>query len=280
MANTERSKVPTALHRSVSFISAAVILAALTGCGSLRSDRNWGEHAFRPATLERIPAAAKNALLDPVTWVPLIGAGVIAAGGWDHSISDWASRETPLYGSKNGAENFSDAGRDILIGEAFGTMLLTPSGSSAGEWAWNKTKGAGVEAGAFLFTDFTTREFKEAIGRKRPDKRDAESMPSGHASSAFSGMALANRNLDYIDMNPYGRTGLKAANVALATTVSWARVEGQKHFPTDVLVGAAVGNFLTRFIYDAFLGLDADDRFSLYLEPASDGGKAFLSWSF
>ena len=105
-------------------------------------------------------------------------------------------------------------------------------------------------------------------------------MPSGHTSSAFAGMALANQNLNYIEMPRYARTGLKAANVALATSVAWARVEGEKHFPTDVLVGAALGNFTTRFIYDAFMGTKPDDRFSIYVEPSLSGGKVFLSWSF
>jgi membrane-associated phospholipid phosphatase len=105
-------------------------------------------------------------------------------------------------------------------------------------------------------------------------------MPSGHSSGAFSGMALANRNLDYIEMNRYARTGVKAANVALATSVAWARVEGEKHFPTDVLVGAALGNFTTRFLYEAFIGTKPDDRFSFYLEPSPSGGKLFLSWDF
>jgi membrane-associated phospholipid phosphatase len=62
--------------------------------------------------------------------------------------------------------------------------------------------------------------------------------------------------------------------------VAWARVEGEKHYPTDVLVGAALGNFLTRFVHDAFLNLEPDDEFSFYLEPARDGGKVFLSWDF
>jgi hypothetical protein len=62
--------------------------------------------------------------------------------------------------------------------------------------------------------------------------------------------------------------------------VAWARVEGEKHYPTDVLVGAALGNFITRFVHDAFMNLDEHERFSFYLEPARDGGKLFLTWEF
>jgi hypothetical protein len=35
---------------------------------------------------------------------------------------------------------------------------------------------------------------------------------------------------------------------------SWARLEGNYHYPSDVLLGAALGNFIGRFLNDAFIG--------------------------
>ena len=266
------------LHRIFLPAATTLLLIVTTGCGTLNSGRRWGENAG--FEWKRIPVAAKNAALDPVTWVPLVGAGVIAAGDWDHNISDWAVEQTPVFGSRDTARDFSDIGRNILLGEGFGTAFLTASGDESGEWLLNKGKGLLVEGAGYGLTHGVTVGLKEVTGRDRPDHSGDDSMPSGHASNAFSGMALANRNLDYIEMNRYARTGLKFANVGLATSVAWARVEGQKHFPTDVLVGAALGNFLTRFVHDAFLGLDKDDRFSFYVEPARDGGKVLFSWDF
>lgn len=263
----------------LSFLTAVVLCGLGSGCGTMPSGRAWGENAIYPVEWKRIPQAARNAALDPVTWLPLVGAGVIAAGNWDHNVSDWATEHTPIFGSRSAAEDYSDVARDVLLVEGFATVLLTPSGSDAGDWFWNKARGAAVGAGGVALTDFATGELKDAIGRERPNGNGG-SMPSGHSSAAFAGMALANRNLDYIKMNRYARTGLKVANVALATSVGWARVEGEKHFPTDVLVGAALGNFTTRFIYDAFLGTKPEDRFSFYVEPSLSGGKVFLSWSF
>jgi hypothetical protein len=265
---------------SIKLIAAAVVLLGLTGCGHLPGGRGWGEQALYPVDWKRIPRAAKNAALDPLTYVPLIGAGVIAVGDFDHRISDWAVDETPLFGSTDTAKDYSDIGRSVLVAEGFGTALLTPSGEDGSEWAWAKAKGLVVEGAAFGLMGGATDGLKSAIGRVRPDRKGDDSMPSGHASSAFSGMALANRNLDYIDMNRHARVGVKAANIALATSVAWARVEGEKHYPTDVLVGAALGNFLTRFVYDSFMNLEPDEQFSFYLEPSRDGGKVFLSWDF
>jgi hypothetical protein len=271
------------LHRFriiFTFLTTAALAVVCTGCGTTRSGRAWGENAIQSFEWKRVPQAAKNAALDPITWLPLVGAGVIAGGGWDHNISNWATEHTPVFGSKDAAEDYSDVARDVLLVEGFGTALLTPSGNDSDRWVLAKGKGLFVEGVAFGATYGNTIGLKSVSGRDRPDGVADDAMPSGHAAEAFSGMALANRNLDYIDMNPYARTGLKAANVALATSVAWARVEGEKHFPTDVMVGAALGNFTTRFIYDAFIGTAPDDSFSFYVEPGLSGGKMFLSWKF
>jgi len=257
-----------------------IMAVSLTGCGTLPSGRGWGERALYPVEWKRLPIAAKNAALDPITWVPLVGAGVIAVGDYDHKISDWAVERTPLFGSTDSAKDYSDIGRTIMLVDGFGTALLTPSGDEPKEWMLNKGKGLLVGAAAFGVTGLSTEGLKSAIGRERPDRKGDDSMPSGHSSTAFFGAALANRNLDYIDIPPYARVSWKAANVAMATSVAWARVEGEKHFPTDVLVGAALGNFTTRFIYDAFIGTEPEDRFTFYLEPSPSGAKLFLSWDF
>ncbi|MFN2509434.1 MAG: phosphatase PAP2 family protein [Chthoniobacterales bacterium] len=243
-----------------------------TACGTLPSGRGWGENAFRPVARTTIAEAAKNAALDPITWVPLVGASVIGAGGWDDGISDWARRETPLFGSVDAAQEYSDIARLVLQGEAIATGLLTPSGDDAGEWVCAKGKGLLLEGVAAGATTGITWGLKETIGRERPDRSDNASMPSGHASSAFAAMALSNRNLDYLRMGRYERAGVQATNVVLASSVAWARVEGEKHFPTDILVGAALGNFTTRFLYEAFIGTRPDDKFTFYVEPSPSGG--------
>ena len=76
------------------------------------------------------------------------------------------------------------------------------------------------------------------------------------------------------------RSALKGTNLALASATAWARVEGKKHFPSDVLAGAALGHFLTVVIHDTFIGLGDDHKFSLYLGPTQNGGQVMLSWEF
>jgi membrane-associated phospholipid phosphatase len=81
---------------------------------------------------------------------------------------------------------------------------------------------------------------KQVVGRRRPELPDlpaltgtptALSFPSAHASTAFAGTVV------------YSRLGLPAAPLyALATGLALSRLYLGVHYPSDVLVGAALGS--------------------------------------
>jgi hypothetical protein len=60
------------------------------------------------------------------------------------------------------------------------------------------------------------------------------------------------RNLEAISLPNEARLPIQVGNIVVSTFTAWARVEAQKHYPSDVLAGAALGYFLTAFIHDAF----------------------------
>jgi hypothetical protein len=66
----------------------------------------------------------------------------------------------------------------------------------------------------------------------------------------------------------------------MATGCAWQRVERNKHFPSDVLAGAAIGHFLTAFIHDAFLGLPEDSMFGFVIFPLKSGAMTELRFAF
>ncbi len=76
------------------------------------------------------------------------------------------------------------------------------------------------------------------------------------------------------------RIPIQVGNFVLATADAWARIEGKKHFPSDVLAGAALGHFLTAFIHDAFLGLPESKGFAVSITPARGGAIGLLSFSY
>lgn len=251
-----------------------------TSCGTLSNGRGWGEDAIYPVQLERIPKAAYHALVDWQTWVPAAGAILFRINNYDQKVSDWATEHKPLFGSSRGAETASDYIRAGLYTEVLATVLATPSGDSAEEWTYSKLKGLTVEGMALGLTSAATTWVKHSTDRTRPDGSDTNSFPSGHASGAFGAATLSNRNLDCIPMSYETRIPLQAGNMVLATADAWARIEAKKHFPSDVLAGAALGHFLTAFIHDAFLGLPERKGFAVSITPARGGAIGLLTFPY
>lgn len=202
---------------------------------------------------------------------------------YDEKVSDWAVEQTPIFGSVEDAKDASDLLRTVLVGEAFATALLVPVGEpdSGMGWLINKVAVEGVELAAWQTTSILTSSLKDLADRKRPDGQGDNSFPSGHTSGAFSAVTLANRNLDVIPMNSVLRMSIQIGNIGLASAVGWARIEGNRHFPSDVFAGAALGRFLTIFIHDAFMAdLESSRAISLFIEPYSNGGMVYVNLGF
>ena len=254
-----------------SFLNFSHLLVTLclfaAGCGTLENGRRWGQDAVWPIDLGRIPQAAYDAFFDPQTLVPLAGALAFGIEDFDERVSDWAVDHNPIFGSEDNARDYSDDFKAALGIIAIGTALATPGGDEPDRWAYSKLKGIGVELAAIGATSGVTDMLKDSTDRRRPDRSSDNSFPSAHASSAFSYMTLANRNIDSIDMPGAMKPPLKVGNMVLAYGVAWARVEGHRHYPSDVLAGAALGHFLTAFIHDAFLNLPEDSKvdFAVFL---------------
>ena len=81
-------------------------------------------------------------------------------------------------------------------------------------------------------------------------------------------------------MGPTLRPAIKAGNLVVASGVAWARVEARRHYPSDVLAGAALGHFLTAFVHDAFLNLSEDGEVDFAVLPVEGGAAVELSFRF
>jgi hypothetical protein len=232
-----------------------VSLSVLAGCGTLPNGKRWGEEATISPGWDRVGSAAYHSLVSPLTWVPAAGAAFVQIGNWDHKISRWASDRTPVFGSRENANSWSNY---LLVtsGAVYGTTgLLTPSGDQRGEWVTDKIRGFIVGGAAAGLSAGVAATLQPATGRDRPDGAH-QSFPSGHAVLAASFATLAAKNIDTLQLP---RGAVIASDVGLgllATGAAWARVEAKKHYPSDVLAGMAIGHFLSAWVNDAFLGLD------------------------
>ncbi len=267
----------------IKWLPAALILLSLIwlsgGCGTLPDGRGWGRDVRLFPGGERLKRAAKNALLDPATWAPAAGALVFQIDSWDRNLTRWAAKNQPIFGSRQGADEASDYLVNALLGAYVLTGLAAPGGDKPGEWVWAKLKGFGVGAGAAALTKLSTEGLKDATQRPRPDGSNRRSLPSSTSSLAAVYGSLASRNLDYLKIPRWSRLALRGGLATLVGGASWARLEGNYHYPSDVLVGAALGNFIGRFLNDAFIGPN-DPNIWVRVQPASGGAMVSLQWSY
>jgi hypothetical protein len=253
-----------------------ILLALLLGgCGTLPSERGWGEDATIAPGWERVGSAAREAAADPWVWAPLIGAAVLQVEDWDRRTADWAREHTPVFGNQRSAEQWSDDLRDASSIVHYAAVLAVPSGNTPREWLWNKTKGALVHVAAVNATSEVTLQLKDWTDRERPNGLARESFPSGHTSASAVHTRLASRTLRSIDLSPRTRQTLDIGLHALTLGTSWARIEAGWHFPSDTLVAMSLGNFLAAFFNDAFLGAA-----TIQLKPIERGAMLWFSGPF
>jgi len=231
----------TASGRKLASVGLLMLLAGLQGCSTLPS-------APGPSTAD-MKRAALAAATDPSTWLPALGATLILVTDRDQAWSDWARREQPVFASAAAARQASDVLLYASVGVALASSLWVPEDSASPTRA-NRLV---VQLGAMAANGLMTQTIKLGVGRSRPDASDNLSFPSGHASAAFTGATLTRRNLARLDLQAPMRTLLDVGAVSLAAATAWARVEAGVHYPSDVLAGAALGNFVAAFVNDVFL---------------------------
>jgi hypothetical protein len=212
-----------------------------------------GAHDFAAASVwpsgEQWRAASTRAVRDPRTWLPAVGAVVVAIGGWDAKVSRWATSNTPVFGSSESALRASDdlrlASHIFMIGSG-----LLPGG---GEGVWGgRLERMGWEHAGAITASLVTLAVKVAAGRSRPDGSDRLSFPSGHSSRAFAYAAATMQNFSDVQMRGELRFAGGATAELLAAGTGWARVEAGVHYPTDILIGASLGNAVSVIFCELF----------------------------
>jgi hypothetical protein len=236
------------LHVRFRPVLAAVAAVSLCGCSQIE----WS----------RVGDAAKRGATDPLTWGGTAAAALFAVNGnsLDIRLSDWARENTPLFGSRREALDASDRLRNTADVAVKLAAVLEPTPKRGSEWLWDKSRTLLLESTSASLTLNTTGVLKRATGRQRPgNSASTDSFPSAHASTAFHDASLGNLYLQRFNLPAGGKNLLSTGFYALAGGTAWARVEGGVHYPSDVLFGAALGNFFAIFIHDAFIRSEALD---------------------
>ena len=201
------------------------LLFLLSGCTTTPDSPKWGEQATALPGWSVIGREARKAATDQKTWMPLAAAALLYSSGADEDISDWAVEKEPLFSGD--AEEASDDLKSASQAIYLLSVLAADSGDSAGEWLYNKGKGALVGATALTIVSATTDTLKEEVGRERPDETNSRSFISGHASYTAARINLAAKNLEYTPLDEQQREIVSIGLHTVTATTAWARVEGE-----------------------------------------------------
>jgi len=170
---------------------------------------------------------------EDLKWLAPVGAGAATLFVFDHRISNAIKGDTSL---RTGSNIVSDFGS------------IAPYAVPGAMWFLGKTKNdvhaaetgrLGIEAA--LDSEVVMQVLKFATNRRRPNLADNRSFPSGHAMSAFALAAVLSGEYHDKPLVTIGSYGF-------ATAVSLARVGGMNHFPSDVLVGAVIGQLIGQYV--------------------------------
>src|SRR5271165_1210351 len=174
------------------------------------------------------------------TFLPFAGlTGALFAG------DSWISKQVPTSPVQR-SQSISNYAVYSLVGGAAGSYAfgqlthndhLSETGFLSGEAALNST--------------LITYAFKEATMRQRPYEGNGNglflhggsSFPSEHSAIAWSVASIV--------AHEYPGPLTKLMAYGLASAVTLTRVTGKQHFPSDVVVGSALGWYLGRQVYRA-----------------------------
>jgi membrane-associated phospholipid phosphatase len=165
-------------------------------------------------------------------------AGVSTLMLLDHPVQRFAQ-----HNSGRGADNVASVVRHVGQPEVYGTVTAGLVATGLIAHRPEITRAGGRLAASLAVAGLTVQVGKLAFGRPRPEQSlDADgfmpfsgqaAMPSGHTATAF---ALATSLSDDIH-RPWATVGL----YGLATAVGWSRVNDNRHWLSDVAVGAMIG---------------------------------------
>jgi len=96
---------------------------------------------------------------------------------------------------------------------------------------------------AELLMGLIVHGMKKTIRIERPTGGGMNTMPSGHTAQAF--VAATILDMEYRDTSPW----ISVGGYAVATTTAIGRMVNNKHWISDVLIGAGIGIFSAKVVY-------------------------------
>lgn len=241
-------------------------ISFFSSCSLINRKGTWGKNAIYPVKLERIIESVKKNASSAHVWGPLAGASFFAFARIDEKVANWVVHEGDVFKNKEFADKWSDNFNDIQKYEMYGIILLTPSqpeDKGFGGYLLNKIRGGLTINIAASSSRFGVHQVRKVVHRERPNKMDMKSLPSGHSAEAASRSAIVRKGSAAIDMNRDLHFAVNSFNTGMAIATCWARIEGKRHYPSDVMAGYAFGSFISGVVYDSLINYDPNQSVSI-----------------
>jgi hypothetical protein len=190
---------------------------------------------------------------DDTLWtVGAVGAGALFASSWDRAnaqtVQNTWSRDAFDSGDVAGnlLTHLAVGGGSYIVGRVSGQHRITDFGEDLMR--------------AQILSQAVIQAGKYATQRQRPDASNQHSLPSGHAATAFATAGVVQRHFGW-------KAGLPA--YVAASYIGASRMADNRHYLSDVLLGAGIGIAAARTVT-----VDIGSRqFDLGVAP-SPGGAA------
>jgi membrane-associated phospholipid phosphatase len=208
-------------------------------------DNNLGPHLLKDfvADQKRIWTSFKHVRLIDADWLVPLGAATAMLLATDTETSKHLSNSPSRIKNSNDLANY---GLGSLVAAAGGVYLL-------GHFTHDDHKReTGLLAGEAAINSLAVSyALKYSLGRERPLQgtppyqgdfwQGGVSFPSEHAAAAWS--------IASVIAHEYPGPLTEVLSYGLATAISVSRVTGKQHFPSDVLVGSAIGWLVGEEVY-------------------------------
>ncbi len=234
----------------------SAVLSVISGCKSVRapSGEQWRQ-------------AATNAISDPQTWVPIASAAVIKAGKLENDVASLQSTTNQVSLSNTAVmqPEFTTSSRyisrissypgpednaELKLTWVFMQNLLMLA-DPYNNWSLESNR-QGFQGNEFDYfsMSFNASEFYGVIGQTTDGAGGG--LPVRPVSSGGSSGSMF-------------RPQLVGLRLSTPDRREQLRLDEERPHPAEVLLGAALGNFLNVFFHDALSG---DDNVSMRLKPS------------
>lgn len=228
------------------------LLALGSSCRGPQRD-SWSRHADSAMWLKGTGRFGQ----DPARWVPPAVLAVATPIVW---ISDKAISEESIEHSV--FQTKTQYGDGLAVAYVAAPVLLGAWQAYDGDSRLLETSTEALGA-----TLAVTYGLKLAINKQRPDGTSHDSFPSAHTSAAFAGATLFERVLAAEFDDPWWRWFVYLP----ATYVGISRLEGDRHYLSDILGGAALGMAISNIVWEAHVDEGRDERLQVHWAPFATG---------